>query len=101
MGSDLMIMEKTARGKKDIVLGYVLGLGTPGMLKMGECYGNAMCTETCLATFDDADCTLTGMMYGFVLITKEHRSLLETAYAYGSKHQFVLITGGPVLKYLG
>lgn len=47
------------------------------------------------------DCTLTGMMYGFVLITKEHRSLLETAYAYGSKHQFVLITGGPVLKYLG
>lgn len=57
-GSDLMIMEKTARGKKDIVLGYVLGLGTPGMLKMGECYGNAMCTETCLATFDDAQIVL-------------------------------------------
>lgn len=30
-GSDLMIMEKTARGKKDIVLGYILSLGTPGM----------------------------------------------------------------------
>lgn len=30
-GSDLMIMEKTAKGKKDIVLGYILSLGTPGM----------------------------------------------------------------------
>lgn len=26
---------------------------------------------------------------------------METAYAYGSKYQFILITGGPVLKYLG
>lgn len=34
-------------------------------------------------------------------ITSEHRSLMETAYAYGSKYQFILITGGPVLKYLG
>eukprot|EP00066_Takifugu_rubripes_P015178 XP_011604444.1 PREDICTED: thioredoxin domain-containing protein 16 [Takifugu rubripes] len=58
-GSDLMIMEKTAKGKKDIVLGYILSLGTP-----------------------------------------EHRSLMETAYAYGSTYQFALITGGPVLKYL-
>lgn len=39
--------------------------------------------------------------WAIVLITKEHRSLMETAYAYGSKHQFILITGGPVLKYLG
>uniref|UniRef100_H3BX08 Thioredoxin domain containing 16 n=1 Tax=Tetraodon nigroviridis TaxID=99883 RepID=H3BX08_TETNG len=60
-GSDLMILEKTARGKKDIVVGYPLSLGT----------------------------------------AEEHRSLMETAYAYGSKHQFVLVTGGPVLKDLG
>lgn len=58
--TDLMIMEKGAKGKKDIVLGYVLSLGT-----------------------------------------QEHRSFMETAYAYGSKYQFILITGGPVLKYLG
>uniref|UniRef100_A0A3Q3VSV8 Uncharacterized protein n=1 Tax=Mola mola TaxID=94237 RepID=A0A3Q3VSV8_MOLML len=58
--TDLMIMEKAARGRQDIVLGYVLSLGT-----------------------------------------REHRSLMETAYAYGSKYQFILITGGPVLKYLG
>lgn len=36
-GSDLMVMEKAARGKKDIVLGYVLSPGTPGMLKSREC----------------------------------------------------------------
>lgn len=28
--TDLMIMEKGAKGKKDIVLGYVLSLGTQG-----------------------------------------------------------------------
>lgn len=28
--TDLMIMEKAARGKKNIVLGYVLSLGTQG-----------------------------------------------------------------------
>lgn len=32
--TDLMIMEKAARGKKDIVLGYVLSLGTRGMERM-------------------------------------------------------------------
>lgn len=29
--ADLLAMEKTARGKKDIVLGYVSSLGTQGM----------------------------------------------------------------------
>ncbi|XP_008299682.1 thioredoxin domain-containing protein 16 isoform X2 [Stegastes partitus] len=53
-------MEKAARGKKDIVLGYVQSLGT-----------------------------------------QEHRSMMETAYVYGSRYQFILITGGPVLKHLG
>ncbi|XP_051915164.1 thioredoxin domain-containing protein 16 isoform X2 [Hippocampus zosterae] len=53
-------MEKSVRGKKDIVLAYVSSLGT-----------------------------------------QEHRSVMETAYVYGSKHQFILITGGPVLKHLG
>ncbi|XP_068612412.1 thioredoxin domain-containing protein 16 [Brachionichthys hirsutus] len=58
--TDLLIVEKAARGGKDIVLGYVSSLGT-----------------------------------------REHRSLMETAYVYGSKYQFILITGGPVLKNLG
>ncbi|KAK2856789.1 hypothetical protein Q5P01_005524 [Channa striata] len=58
--SDLLAMEKAARGKKDIVLGYVPSLGT-----------------------------------------QEHRSMMETAYVYGSKYQFILITGGPVLQQLG
>ncbi|KAK5847690.1 hypothetical protein PBY51_016798 [Eleginops maclovinus] len=58
--TDLLAMEKAARGKKDIVLGYVRSLGT-----------------------------------------QEHRSIMETAYVYGSKYQFILITGGPVLKHLG
>ncbi|XP_026157574.1 thioredoxin domain-containing protein 16 isoform X2 [Mastacembelus armatus] len=58
--TDLLAMEKAARGKKDIVLGYVRSLGT-----------------------------------------QEHRSMMETAYVYGSKYQFILITGGPVLKQLG
>ncbi|KAF3706348.1 Thioredoxin domain-containing protein 16 Precursor [Channa argus] len=58
--TDLLAMEKAARGKKDIVLGYVPSLGT-----------------------------------------EEHRSMMETAYVYGSKYQFILITGGPVLKQLG
>lgn len=31
----------------------------------------------------------------------EHRSTMETAYVYGAKYQFILITGGPVLKQLG
>ncbi|XP_070786853.1 thioredoxin domain-containing protein 16 [Enoplosus armatus] len=57
--ADLLAMEKAARGKKDIVLGYVRSLGT-----------------------------------------QEHRSMMETAYVYGSKYQFILITGGPVLKLL-
>lgn len=63
-----MIMEKTARGKKDIVLGYILSLGTPGMLKTGECCGNAMCQcvlkPIWLLFGWLTDCTLTGMMYG-------------------------------------
>ncbi|XP_054915546.1 thioredoxin domain-containing protein 16 isoform X2 [Poeciliopsis prolifica] len=58
--ADLLALEKTAKGKKDIVLGYVRSLGT-----------------------------------------QEHRSLMEMAYVYGSKYQFILITGGPVLKQLG
>ncbi|KAM9327633.1 thioredoxin domain-containing protein 16 [Pholidichthys leucotaenia] len=58
--ADLLAMEKAARGRKDIVLGYVLSLGT-----------------------------------------QEHRSMMEAAYVYGSKYQFILITGGPVLKHLG
>uniref|UniRef100_A0A3P8TK29 Thioredoxin domain containing 16 n=1 Tax=Amphiprion percula TaxID=161767 RepID=A0A3P8TK29_AMPPE len=58
--ADLLAMEKAARWKKDIVLGYVQSLGT-----------------------------------------QEHRSIMETAYVYGSKYQFILITGGPVLKHLG
>ncbi|XP_041637424.1 thioredoxin domain-containing protein 16 isoform X2 [Cheilinus undulatus] len=58
--ADLLAMEKAARGRKDLVLGYVLSLGT-----------------------------------------QEHRSMMETAYVYGSKYQFILITGGPVLKHLG
>ncbi|KAI3366068.1 hypothetical protein L3Q82_009884, partial [Scortum barcoo] len=58
--TDLLAMEKAARGRKDIVLGYVRSLGT-----------------------------------------QEHRSMMETAYVYGSKYQFILITGGPVLKHLG
>jgi len=31
--TDLLAMEKAARGKKDIVLGYVRSLGTQGMEK--------------------------------------------------------------------
>lgn len=31
--ADLLAMEKTARGKKDIVLGYVRSLGTQGVEK--------------------------------------------------------------------
>ncbi|XP_061539352.1 thioredoxin domain-containing protein 16 isoform X3 [Phycodurus eques] len=58
--ADLFVMEKSVRGKKDIVLAYVSSLGT-----------------------------------------QEHRSVMETAYVYGSKYQFILITGGPVLKHLG
>ncbi|XP_077405070.1 thioredoxin domain-containing protein 16 isoform X2 [Vanacampus margaritifer] len=58
--ADLLVMEKSVRGKKDIVLSYVSSLGT-----------------------------------------QEHRSVMETAYVYGSKYQFILITGGPVLKHLG
>ncbi|XP_057686436.1 thioredoxin domain-containing protein 16 isoform X2 [Corythoichthys intestinalis] len=58
--ADLLVLEKSVRGKKDIVLGYVSSLGT-----------------------------------------QEHRSVMETAYVYGSKYQFILITGGPVLKRLG
>uniref|UniRef100_A0A3Q3FGV6 Thioredoxin domain containing 16 n=1 Tax=Labrus bergylta TaxID=56723 RepID=A0A3Q3FGV6_9LABR len=53
--ADLLAMEKAARGKKDLVLGYVRSLGT-----------------------------------------QEHRSMMETAYVYGSKYQFILITGGPL-----
>lgn len=57
--ADLLAMEKTVKGRKDIVLGYVSSLGT-----------------------------------------QEHRSIMETAFVYGSKYQFILITGGPVLKHL-
>lgn len=36
---ELMIMEKTARGKKDIVLGYIIRLGTPGIKRNGKSSG--------------------------------------------------------------
>ncbi|XP_069568838.1 thioredoxin domain-containing protein 16 isoform X1 [Brachyistius frenatus] len=41
------------------------------------------------------------LAYVSSLGTQEHRSTMETAYVYGSKYQFILITGGPVLKHLG
>ncbi|XP_076151722.1 thioredoxin domain-containing protein 16 [Alosa pseudoharengus] len=36
-----------------------------------------------------------------VLGLQEHRALMETAFVYGAKFQFVLTTGGPVLKHMG
>ncbi|XP_010890645.1 thioredoxin domain-containing protein 16 isoform X2 [Esox lucius] len=36
-----------------------------------------------------------------VLGLPEHRALMETAFVYGAKYQFVLTTGGPVLKNMG
>nr|XP_057941808.1 thioredoxin domain-containing protein 16-like isoform X3 [Doryrhamphus excisus] len=41
------------------------------------------------------------LAYVSSLGTQEHRWIMETAYVYGSKYQFILITGGPVLKQLG
>ncbi|XP_062303219.1 thioredoxin domain-containing protein 16 isoform X1 [Osmerus eperlanus] len=36
-----------------------------------------------------------------VLGLPEHRALMETAFVYGAKYQFVLTTGGPVLEHMG
>ncbi|KAF7664167.1 hypothetical protein LDENG_00187100 [Lucifuga dentata] len=58
--ADLQALERTARGKMDMVLGYVHMLGT-----------------------------------------QEHRSLMETAFVYGAKYQFIFTTGGPILEDLG
>ncbi|KAJ7991016.1 hypothetical protein DPEC_G00292860 [Dallia pectoralis] len=57
---ELLAVERTAKGKADIVLGHVQVLGLP-----------------------------------------EHRALMETAFVYGATYQFVLTTGGPVLKDMG
>lgn len=31
----------------------------------------------------------------------EHRALMEAAFVYGGKYQFVQTTGAPLLKYMG
>ncbi|XP_059904976.1 thioredoxin domain-containing protein 16 [Gadus macrocephalus] len=41
------------------------------------------------------------LAYVQMLGTQEHRSLMETVFVYGAKHQFVLTTGGPLLEQLG
>ncbi|XP_023185203.1 thioredoxin domain-containing protein 16 isoform X2 [Xiphophorus maculatus] len=60
-------------------------------------------TDADLLTLEKAAKGKKDIVLGHVrsLGTQEHRSLMETAYVYGSKYQFILITGGPVLKQLG
>ncbi|XP_030636824.1 thioredoxin domain-containing protein 16 [Chanos chanos] len=58
--TDLLNVERAAKGKIDIVFGHIQVLGLP-----------------------------------------EHRALMEAAFVYGTKYQFVLTTGGPVLKHVG
>ncbi|XP_049918948.1 thioredoxin domain-containing protein 16 isoform X2 [Epinephelus moara] len=60
-------------------------------------------TDTDLLAMEKAVRGKKDIVLGYVrsLGTQEHRSMMETAYVYGSKYQFILITGGPVLKHLG
>ncbi|XP_034533835.1 thioredoxin domain-containing protein 16 isoform X2 [Notolabrus celidotus] len=60
-------------------------------------------TDADLLAMEKASRGKKDLVLGFVrsLGTQEHRSMMETAYVYGSKYQFILITGGPVLKHLG
>ncbi|XP_042369210.1 thioredoxin domain-containing protein 16 [Plectropomus leopardus] len=60
-------------------------------------------TDTDLLAMEKAVRGNKDIVLGYVrsLGTQEHRSMMETAYVYGSKYQFILITGGPVLKHLG
>ncbi|XP_031436395.1 thioredoxin domain-containing protein 16 isoform X2 [Clupea harengus] len=58
--AELLNIERTAKGKMDVVFSHIQVLGLP-----------------------------------------EHRALMETAFVYGAKFQFVLTTGGPVLKHMG
>ncbi|XP_026218596.1 thioredoxin domain-containing protein 16 isoform X2 [Anabas testudineus] len=60
-------------------------------------------TDTDLLAMEKATRGNKDIVLGYVhsLGTQEHRSMMETAYVYGSKYQFILITGGPVLKQLG
>ncbi|XP_041834281.1 thioredoxin domain-containing protein 16 [Melanotaenia boesemani] len=60
-------------------------------------------TDADLLAIEKAASGKRDIVLGYVrsLGTLEHRSMMETAYVYGSKYQFILITGGPVLKQLG
>ncbi|XP_074520327.1 thioredoxin domain-containing protein 16 [Halichoeres trimaculatus] len=60
-------------------------------------------TDADLVAMEKASKGKKDLVLGYVssLGTQEHRSMMETAYVYGSKYQFILITGGPVLKHLG
>ncbi|XP_056286944.1 thioredoxin domain-containing protein 16 isoform X2 [Pseudoliparis swirei] len=60
-------------------------------------------TESDLLALENAARGKKDVALGYVssLGSQEHRSMMETAYVYGSKYQFGLITGGPVLNHLG
>ncbi|CAG6016151.1 unnamed protein product [Menidia menidia] len=60
-------------------------------------------TEADLLVLEKASRGGRDLVLGYVrsLGTREHRSLMEAAYVYGSRYQFILSTGGPVLKQLG
>ncbi|KAG7234409.1 hypothetical protein INR49_029361 [Caranx melampygus] len=84
---------------------------TKGCCTQFFCSGSAILREEVKYVHTDADLLAMekaargqkDMVLGYVrsLGTQEHRSMMETAYVYGTKYQFILITGGPVLKHLG
>ncbi|KAG9328480.1 hypothetical protein JZ751_013562, partial [Albula glossodonta] len=73
---ELQSIERIAKGLADVVLAYVQILGLPGQ----SVFANAL---------------------WLFCVLPEHRAVMETTFVYGAKYQFVLTTGGSMLKHMG
>lgn len=87
--AELLRMESAAKQNSDIVVGHIPVLGLPGTISIFSivhCLGwnEAMLYISC-----------------FVFVGVEHRALMEAAFVYGTKYQFVQTTGTLVLKHMG
>lgn len=88
--AELLRVESAARQNSDIVVGHIPVLGLPGTISIFSivhCLGwnKAILYISCL----------------FVFVGIEHRALMEAAFVYGTKYQFVQMTGTLLLKHMG
>lgn len=83
-------MESAAKQNSDIVVGHIPVLGLPGTISVFSIVHYLGWIEAVLY-----------ISVFFFVVGIEHRALMEAAFVYGTKYQFVQTSGTLVLKHMG